>query len=279
MILASKGYDMNCKQCQELMVTHLYGEADENTRIEFQTHLDSCAHCSTQYESMRTTLDILSTRKQSTPNESLFATQWQRIERQIAKNDTNDYSSPTRNKILMFPARIPAWAYGVAAILLVVVGIYIGRTYWSVPIEVMQPESATAIHTQPAVEDSVTTRVLAYLGASKNLLLGVMNTENADYSTATLEHQQRVSRQLIQQASYIKTSLTRPDQQQIKQLVSDLEVILLQLANIEVKPGVGAIEIVKNGVDKKSIILKINVEEIRAISQSPEIEKPTSHNL
>jgi|WetSurMetagenome_2_1015567.scaffolds.fasta_scaffold92572_2 hypothetical protein len=270
---------MNCKQCRESMVGQAYEETDENTRKEFHTHLDSCPQCSAAYESMRTTLDLMSLRKQTAVDDSLFTTQWERIEQRIATNDVAQYSGPTGKKIVIFPVRIPAWVYGAAAILLIAAGIYIGKTIWSVPVEVVQPQSATALNLPPAVADSVVVRVLAYLGTSKNLLLGVMNTDEADYSTATLVHQQRISRQLLQQANYIRTTLTKPDQQQIKQLVGDLEVILLQLANIEVKPGVPAIELVKTGVDKKSIILKINVEEIRAMSQSPETEKSKNHNL
>jgi hypothetical protein len=67
------------------------------------------------------------------------------------------------------------------------------------------------------------------------------------------------------QASYLKSSLNRPDQQQMRQLIHDLEVILIQLANTEVKPGVPALELVRKGVYQKSILLKINVEELRAM--------------
>ena len=52
-------------------------------------------------------------------------------------------------------------------------------------------------------------------------------------------------------------------QNQIYNLISDLEVILLQIANLESEYNLPAIEMVKNGVDRKGILLKINIEEMR----------------
>jgi len=49
----------------------------------------------------------------------------------------------------------------------------------------------------------------------------------------------------------------------LRLLVSDLEVILLQIANLESEHNLSTIEMVQSGVDRRGILLKINLEEMR----------------
>jgi hypothetical protein len=46
-------------------------------------------------------------------------------------------------------------------------------------------------------------------------------------------------------------------------LITDLELILLQIANLESEYNIPEIEMVKSGVDRRGILLKINIEEMR----------------
>jgi hypothetical protein len=77
--------------------------------------------------------------------------------------------------------------------------------------------------------------------------------------------QQKVSRELIQKAAFLKASLTGGNQEHLRRLIADLELVLLQLANYSAENSVPLIEMVKQGVDKKSILLKINLEQLRAL--------------
>ena len=62
-----------------------------------------------------------------------------------------------------------------------------------------------------------------------------------------------------------KTVRTRPSQ-----LVEDLEIILLQIANLEEDVDLPAIELIQNTAQNTGVLLKINVEQMRrdAASQS-----------
>ena len=66
----------------------------------------------------------------------------------------------------------------------------------------------------------------------------------------------------VKEAAFLKTELTSPDQQRLHNLIADLEVILLQIANLESQIDVDGIEMVKSGVDRRGILLKINLEEM-----------------
>jgi hypothetical protein len=259
---------MNCKQCQDKIVEALYEELTENTKAEFNAHIVSCKECSVQYEQMQDTVDIMNKREGVNLNEIDWELHWKSIQNKINSDLKEIKPVSLKEKFFLLPSHIPSWAYGIAAALLIVVGIFIGRTFW-----LSDATTNQVIAEKPVVSgytvDSVTTQALEYLGRSKGLLLGVMNANDNGYSEVTFSKQQKISRQLIQRASYLKTALDKPDQQQLKQLIGDLEIILMQLANIEVNPGVPAVEMVKRGVDQKSILFKINVEEIKsAVSES-----------
>ncbi len=270
---------MNCKQFEHKTTEALYAELTPEIWREFDAHIASCRSCSTQYKQMQETLNLMSRRKRIEPDKTSWDNYWKVLHNQIESEQLKDKTIPFEKKFKWHPARVPAWAYVIAAMFLIVVGIYIGRTFWSVKTTTDQPGSNPSISSTATVEDSVTTQALVYLGKSKNLLLGIMNASDENYSAITRAKQQHISRQLIQQASYFKNALDKPNQQQLKQLIHDLEIILLQLANIEVKPGVPAVEMVKRGVDQKSILFKINVEEIRSAVRESTSDKTENNKL
>jgi hypothetical protein len=269
---------MNCKQCQDKIVEALYEELTEDTKTEFNAHLVSCKDCSAQYEKMQDTVNIMNKREGVNLNEIDWELHWKSIQSKINSEQDKIKPAPLKEKFLLHPSHIPSWAYGIAAVFLIVVGIFIGRTVWF-----SNPNASKVIVQNPVVSpnavDSVTTQVLEYLGRSKSLLLGVVNANDNGYSEVTFSKQQKISRQLIQRASYLKTALDKPDQQQLKQLIGDLEIILMQLANIEVKPGIPAVEMVKRGVDQKSILFKINVEEIKSAVRESTSDKSENTKL
>lgn len=252
---------MTCKECTELMTDALYGELTENEKALFEAHTASCNGCSTLFLGMQQTLRIMEQHERVKPDESSRDEYWEKIRARIIPQVST-------RRPLWRPSAVPAWAYAVAAVLLVAFGIYLGRMYF--PFQQRETPPVVA----EAVGDSVDKEALAYLERTKNLLLGVVNMNTDDETPANLSRHQQVSRQLIQQAVYFKTALRRPEQEQLRRLIHDLEVVLLQLANIEVKPGVPAVELIKKGVYQRSILFKINVEEIRAMNRntaSPEI--------
>ena len=238
---------MTCKECNDLMTEALYGELAGTDKADFDAHTSSCGTCSKLFREMQQTLRTMDLHERVEPDPSTREAFWEGIRTELARPEAS------RSFPRMAPA-VPAWAYGIAAVLLVTFGIYLGRTY------IRPTESAPKA---TAVNDSTDAQAIAYLERTKNLLLGVVNTD--DEAVPDLSHQQEVSRSLIQQAAYFRTALKRPDQERLRRLIHELEVILLELANTEVRPGVPAVELVKKGVYQKSIIFKINVEEIRAM--------------
>jgi len=269
---------MNCKQFVSKIVEALYAELTPEIKQEFDAHIATCSNCRTRYKQMQETLNFMSRRKRKEPDKTTWDDSWTVIQRKIESEPPQNEPIPAEKRFKWHPARVPAWAYGIAAMFLVVAGIFIGRTFWSAKTTV-QVGGNRSTFSELSAEDSVTTQALVYLGKSKNLLLGVMNVNDESYSVITLIKQQQISRRLLQQAGYFKNALDKPDQQQLKRLIHDLEIILMQLANIEIKPGVAAVEMVKRGVDQKSILFKINVEEIRSAVRESAPDKSENNKL
>ncbi len=268
---------MNCTRCRELFVDALYNQVDPSILRDFDSHLSGCAECAGLYNEMKETLHIMNHKQRVEPDRKFLDSFWNSIAPRLENPNAGTSTRRRGNVLLWHPSRVPVWAYAVAALLLITVGIYIGKMTLMPPVH---EETFTTRATPPAPLDSTDDRAMAYLERSKNLLIGLVNTSEADNQRLDYSHEQRVSRELIEQANVLKVALNRPDERQLRQLVLDLEVILLQLANVEVKPGVPAIEFVRQGVDQKSILLKINLEQMRASAhRSAPVDRKKNSNL
>jgi hypothetical protein len=174
-------------------------------------------------------------------------------------------------------ASMPPWAYGIAATLLIAIGIYLGKTFFGpAPGEHAPGERIAA---GPAVPDSLSREVTQklvddYLDRSRALLLGLIHTSDSHTTSELFATQQQRSRDLIQQAGYIESRLNGPDRERFRQIIGDLTVVLRELANYSNESGVPLIEIVKQGVDSRSILLKINLEQMRAFGAQLPAGKP-----
>jgi hypothetical protein len=97
------------------------------------------------------------------------------------------------------------------------------------------------------------------------LLLGLVNfdSDSEDAYALNLPYQKQISQNLVNEASFLKEELDAPAHQQLRDLIEDLEIILLQIANLESEHDLSGIELVKSGVDRRGILLKINLEEMQ----------------
>lgn len=265
---------MRCTHCRELFPDAAYNELSEALRREFDEHLSTCRACRSQFDEMKNTLSMMSKRLRNDPDEQYLRNFWDRLDPRLAPDSDAPVTPYPQKKILDFrhPVRIPVWAYGIAAMLLIALGIYIGKEGFLArhPVEPLARETQ-----QSVAGDSTMVRTLDYLERSKNLLIGLTNLSEEHRTVLNIDHERKVSRELIDQARVLTVALNRPDKQQLRQLVQDLEIILLQLANIEVGAGKPVIEFVEKGVDRKSILLKINLEEMRAAAGMD--RKPSGH--
>jgi hypothetical protein len=247
----------NCERFQDQFVDALYNELIPQSQNEFNVHLKECPDCSASYEKLQKTLNVMDERVHHEPSPEYWQKYDESLKTRLAKAKTKEKGS-----VIWFQ-KIPGWVLkAAAAFILVALGILIGRNYMApTPTRIVETPP-TVVPVQKASMDPETRR---FLERSEILLVGIVNLEPDEDSTYStdLSAQKKMSRELIQQAPMIRANLKGPERRRLTQLVSDLELILLQIANLESENDVPEIELVKSGVDRKGVLFKINVEQMR----------------
>jgi hypothetical protein len=254
----------DCKKYQNMIVDALYEELSSKEQVILEKHLKECALCRKDYEEMAVTLKTMSRRVRPEPEAKFFDGYWGRLaermdwERAVPPTTFKWWKSLFSKSGIGFPR----WAYqAVASILLVAVGIFLGRTFF-IPEQMMQqPVTMAKAVSEPDAQVNVSQRAFDYIQRSKLIVLAIANfdPDNQDPYALNLPYQQQVSKELVQEASWLKEELGDRRQRRLQELVSDLEVILLQIANLEEESDMSAIELVQDGVESRGILFKIHL--------------------
>ncbi|MCK5077699.1 MAG: hypothetical protein KAR38_15055 [Calditrichia bacterium] len=249
----------NCKKIKEYFIEALYDELADSKLKELNEHLKECKTCSTEYEEMKATLEIMSQKSEEKPDEKFWD--------EFTDNVLNNVKS--EKKIFV----MPRWSLQLAgAAAMIIMGIFIGR-YMNITPAPEQPIVNNQVNTDTQIHQAAVTRQAAqYLEKSKIILLGIINmdTDVIQKQSMDFSHQKKISRDLIHKAAVLKKNLSGTDQLRLKTLISELELILMQISNYELEFDVPAIELIKSSVDNRGILLKINVEEMIMFNQQPE---------
>jgi hypothetical protein len=252
----------DCKKYQDMFVDVLYGELSSESKPGFEKHLQECASCRQEYEEMTATMDTMSQRIRPEPGAEFFDGYWDRLAKRMDKERVVHTSKDKWWESLL-PGRtglFPRWAYqSVASILLVIVGIFLGRMFFAPGQGTDQPATVAQAVSQSYPQINVSQRAFDYIQRSKLIILAISNfdSQNQDPYTLDLPYQRQVSRELVQEASWLKNELSGRHHRRLQELVSDLEVILLQIANLEDESEISAIELVQDGVNSRGILFKI----------------------
>lgn len=246
---------MTHRECHELFVEALYGELAGSRRREFDDHLAGCEDCRGAFQRLGEVSALMDRRERPEPTRAEWTAFWNELEgRLTGSTETGKRKGSFLDRLL--PVRM-SWAAGLAAVVLVALGIVIGQ-------RVGGPANGDlGTHISTAERILLNERALNYLERSKVLLLGVVNGGSIE-PTSGLARKQEISRSLVTEAAGLKRELTAADEQRLKLLIADLEVILLQLANLEQTADIPALEIVRGGVERQGLLLKINLEQMRA---------------
>jgi len=264
----------DCQHYEALIADKLFGDLDLEDRQRLETHLTACPACRTLVHEMETTLQITAARTRPEPSAAYWEAYYERLDARMRYDERRTDPASRLAEWLRAPGRLnlsalllaPRWTYQLSgAVALLAVGVLIGWLLFGqgaaeAPVVADGPEVETVI--QPV---SLEARTGRYLERSKVLLLGLVNMDPGVLEPAVLNlaHQQQVARDLIDESNALKNDLAGDDERLMRALIEDLEVILLQIANLEAGYDLPAIEMVQRGVDRRAILLKINLTEMR----------------
>ena len=257
---------INCRISKDRMIEALYGELGPSDKERFDDHLRSCPACASEYSAMGETLKLMDKRERPDPGPAFWAGYWDRLSRRRLWEATEEGRRPFLGvRLVRLFSRLPRWSYqtaGAAALLLV--GILIGSRLITPPVPVSPS-------TRGAVESGAVVKAENYIERSKILLLGLVNYDAAkeDAYAFDLGGKKTMSRELAAQAPAIRGALNERGQKRLRDLVSDLEVIMMQIANLGSGQDVEGVELIKQGVDRRGIFLKIDLDRMGRDARGP----------
>lgn len=266
-----------CRDYEPLFVESFYKEINTEDQKRLEEHLKECEKCAAEYSGMKATLNTIGQREKKEVPDGFWENYLPNLEQRMEREN----SEKTVSKVIPWRQSLNtkyAWAVRLAAaIAFISIGIFIGKYFRNEPGPIVSINEKPNVEIVPATA-AADERAMRYLKRSQVLLLGLVNYEPEQNQTYVpdLNRKKEISRELIQEAGLIKQDLNTPEQRRLKELVSDLEVILVQIANLEEKNDMPQIELVKNGVDRKGILLKINLEEMRRNDSAPAVQKKSA---
>jgi len=249
----------------------LYDDLTQEQRGFFTDHLRECSQCDQEFSRMRTTIETLANPPRPDLDQNYWDTFWNRLENRVQEPITKPRAVEWWRRLVpnfRFEVR---WAYqivAVAAILLI--GIFIGQNYFGKKNG--YTENYTNLDTVipiPMNDVSLTKRTLSYFERSEIILLGLVNfePETDDPDAIDFPRQKRMSRELITEAVVLKEQLASPQQLRLRALITELEVILLQIANLENEYDLEAVELIQSSAERKGVLFKIRIEELLSGSE------------
>jgi len=259
---------IDCDKFCERMIEALYGELGEDDKASFDAHLGSCASCAAEFKAMTATLELLDKRERSDPGPAFWDGYWDRLSARLDKEKSPVPSGrPARERLSAIFNVFPRWSVQLAgAAALVVVGILLGRNFLSRPVPPVRQAQQPPVLTTPGVQQASAPvlRARNYIDRSKLIILALVNYDpkSQDAYGLDLPRQKQLSRELVNEASGLMSDLKDPARKRLRELVSDLETILIQIANLDSANDLSAVEFVKQGAESRGIMLKINLAEM-----------------
>ncbi len=254
----------NCKKCNDFLLGALYDELNSKEKEWFQNHLKECETCRLQFKQHKALMQLMDMKEKNELPVQYWEGYWDRLLHKIEKIETKKSRSIKKEQwFKTFIPPLPAWSYKLGfAVGILIIGIFIGRNIFSPSLESIQDKrSYSKKYGNMASLDSRTNR---FLEKSKILLLGIINydPEIDERSSFNLDHNREISQYLVQEVHTLQKDLERTSQKKLGRLIADLELILLQIANLESEKEISQIEMIQSGVHQKSILMKITINEM-----------------
>ncbi len=78
----------------------------------------------------------------------------------------------------------------------------------------------------------------------------------------------------MKEAPALKGDLKNAKERQLEKLVGNLEVILMQIANLKSEYDLPTVEIIKAGVEQNDVLFKISLSEMRQTEKKSRVQGP-----
>ncbi len=241
-----------CRSWRGPLVEAVFGELAGQRLREFEAHLAGCDRCQAQLASFENTTAKV---REIMPPRPL-ADQldiWRRLGPQL---DAIDASQQARHRGLRLG--YPAAAALAAALLMLGLGLGL---FVRAPIE--SPISPSVSHPTSSPE----MEFARFLERSTPLLLAIANRQVGESVTVSYDTgaERRLAENLAKDAATLADALEDLEFRRQADLLRDLEVVFLQLANLPEEQYRHGIEMVQATLESRALIFQLSVEEMRRL--------------
>jgi hypothetical protein len=244
---------------QQLLYDFLRGALTVEDRTAVEGHLAECAACREECEELREALQLLPSGEEQ-PSSSLPQMFWEETLAAVNQKISPKLQGPTlwqKASDWLTMAVVPhrRLVLGLASLGIVTVSAFVTWTILRQAPE--HPEMTEAV--QPDQHGPLQeTRMGSYLRRSHMLLVGVANMPIAEGQPVDLSLERETSRNLVNEARALKQ---HPLDERSIRLISDLEKIQIELANMDARNDLPTMELVRSGIERENLLFKIRIEE------------------
>ncbi|MBI4547286.1 MAG: zf-HC2 domain-containing protein [Ignavibacteriae bacterium] len=243
-----------------LLYEYIRGELDEDEHKIVKDHLSVCQRCASDVTTLKAIIIELD-KNLKMPHDERLPDFWNRFTQRIAeridfeKQSSAEFTPSLKERLEEFFI-IPQRKLIALSCLVIAILLIIAVLPWRVPLR--QESTEKFITEQPVQLDTVAERMSKYFRKSKVLVVGLMNMKTDEGQALDLTPERNASEELIHEVRYLKT---QPLDIQSAKLISQMERILIELANIEEEQDVPNIELVRSGIHQENLLFKIRMAE------------------
>ncbi|TAK54771.1 MAG: hypothetical protein EPO24_12790 [Bacteroidetes bacterium] len=240
---------------------HLYefvrNELPEEDRQRIERHIQSCNQCREEASTLSTffqevdkaTIDWSAQQPEEYWNTFAYSVQARITKEEPAQATAIERFLEWLDSVITFRPRDIAIA-GACCILLLA-GLVAGKYFLQ---QEKPPSQQQAARQVVSPVDSEYIRLHEYFRRSRALLVGLANSGLEEGEPADMEAEQTISKSLIHEARQLKQ---QPLDSRSERLISDMEKILLKLANSEMSENSADLELIRDGIERGNLLYKV----------------------
>jgi hypothetical protein len=240
------------------LVEYVKGELPAGETAEVERHLAACQECRLECEKMRDVLRAMPVNRIQ-PSDLQPAEYWQTFSRRVDARIAGRQRLPERLRLPLDeladyvqlqwkPILVSAGAGALAVVLL---GIWFlgGQNRTPVVPGNQQVEAVQTSHRE---------QVNDYFERSRILLIGIANIPAEEGDKIDLTVERTAARDLVRTARYLEK---RPIDSRSRELIRELERVLVELANLEEQADIPEVDVIRTGMQQQNLLFKIRMAE------------------
>ena len=229
-----------CQRCRDTMADALFAKLSQERQGALDAHLTQCSRCQEEFRQIQGTLHLLEKEPVVEADPLVYNRVWRRLERDLYRDETK--KSPRIFKMMWVPA---------------LAAVVIMALLWLIP------DSSPVQNPDPLPNPS--SPLAQYLNKAQPLLLSIANRSEKRVTATGFDPktERAFAAELADEALRLRSELADRESGSVLSLLSDIELLLMQVSNLKTDTYEPGIELVQGFMKQRTILFKISLFEMR----------------